>query len=77
MLFVLCNENFFRNENFRRFSVLRNVASDKGVTPDQLVSDFIHSSSNFKVQKPDLDSADEWLHTMGLYCVIMRIYVYT
>ena len=32
-------------------SVLRNVASGKGVTPDQLVSDFIHSSSNFKVQK--------------------------
>ena len=40
-------------------SVLRNVASDKGVTPDQLVSDFIHSSSNFKVQKTDLDSVDE------------------
>ena len=44
-------------------SVLRNVASDKGVKPDQLVSDFIHSSF---WQKPDLDSVDEWLHTMGL-----------
>ena len=42
-------------------SVLRNVASDKGVTPE-----FIHSSSNFKVQKTDLDNGDEWLHTIGL-----------
>ena len=47
-------------------SVLRNVASDKDVTPDQLVIEFIHSSSNFKVQKTDLDSVDEWLYTMGL-----------
>ena len=47
------------------YRLLRNVDYDKGVTPDQLVSDFIHSS-NFKVQKPDLDSVAEWLHTMGL-----------